>query len=158
MTIEWALAIIITIALTEMMVTTGLGPRWADPPLRRANLVSKILNLVVPVFILAAHFGILAHNRLIGLAGLLILLISTLTIGWILGGSDNRTRRSLALVTSLRTVGVGLVIAAGAFAGMRAISAVLSYGIVEVLGSLSRAMWWGRQPSAGIGIPKGAAA
>jgi hypothetical protein len=46
MRIERALAIIVTIALIEMMVTTGLGARWADPPQRRANLVSKILNLV----------------------------------------------------------------------------------------------------------------
>jgi hypothetical protein len=46
MRIERALAIIVTIALIEMMVTTGLSARWADPPQRHANLVSKILNLV----------------------------------------------------------------------------------------------------------------
>jgi hypothetical protein len=46
MRIERALAIIVTIALIEMMVTTGLGARWAAPPQMRANLVSKILNLV----------------------------------------------------------------------------------------------------------------
>jgi len=46
MRIERALAIIVTIALVEMIVTAGLGARWADPPQRRANLVSKILNLV----------------------------------------------------------------------------------------------------------------
>jgi bile acid:Na+ symporter, BASS family len=131
---------------------------WADALQRPANLASKILNLVAVVFILAAHFRMLAHIRLIGFAGMLALLISTLAIGWILGGSDNQSRRSLPLVTSLRNVGVGLIIAAGAFAGTPAVSAVLSYGTVEVLGSLLLAMWWGRQPSAGIGIPKGAAA
>jgi BASS family bile acid:Na+ symporter len=158
MTIERALNIIVTITLIEMMVATGLGARWADTPQRRANLASKILNLVAAVFILPAHFRTLAHNRSIGFAGLPTLLISTLTIGWILGGSDNQSRRSLALVTSLRNVGVGLVIAAGALAGTPAVSAVLSYGIVEVLGSLLLAMWWRRQASAGIGILKGAAA
>jgi bile acid:Na+ symporter, BASS family len=130
---------------------------WADALQRPANLVSKILNLVAVVFILAAHFRMLAHIRLNGFARMLTLLISTLAIGWIFGGSDNQSRRSLALVTSLRNVGVGLVIAAGPFAGTPAVSAVLSYGIVEVLGSLLLAMWWGRQRSAGIDISKGAA-
>ncbi len=46
MRIERALAIIVTIALLEMMVPTALGARWADPPQRHAKLASKILNLV----------------------------------------------------------------------------------------------------------------
>jgi hypothetical protein len=37
-------------------------------------------------------------------------------------------------------------------------SAVLSYGIVEVFGSLLLAMRWGQKASARIVIPKGAAA
>jgi uncharacterized membrane protein len=46
MRIERALAIIVTIALLEIEVTTGLDARWADPSQRHASLVSKILNLV----------------------------------------------------------------------------------------------------------------
>jgi hypothetical protein len=101
MTIERTLNIIVTITLIVMMVATDLRARWANTPQRCANLVSKILNLVAAVFILPAHFRMLTHNRLNGFAGLPTLLISTLTIGWILGGSDNRGRRSLAPVRSL---------------------------------------------------------
>jgi len=50
----------------------------------------------------------------------------------------------MALTTSLRNVGVGLVIVTGNFAGTPAVSAALSYGIVEVLLSLLVAFWWRR--------------
>jgi hypothetical protein len=88
---------------------------------------------------------------------MLTLLISTLAIGWILGGNDGRGRKAPALIASLRDVGVGLVIAAGVFCGTPAVFAVWSYRIIEVFGSPSLLMRWGRQASAGIGIPKGAA-
>ena len=42
----------------------------------------------------------------------------------------------MMLTTSLRNVGVGLVIANGAFAGTPALTAVLAYGLLEVCGSL----------------------
>jgi BASS family bile acid:Na+ symporter len=51
----------------------------------------------------------------------------------------------MALTTSLRNVGLGLVILTGNFAGTPAVSVALAYGIVEVLGSLAAALWWGRQ-------------
>ncbi len=64
-------------------------------------------------------------------------------IGWLAGGAGRDDRRTLALTTSLRNVGVGLVIATGNFAGTPAVSAALAYGIVEVFGSLAMALWWG---------------
>jgi hypothetical protein len=57
MRIERALAIIVTIPLLEMMVTTALGARWADPPQRRAKLVSKILNPVAGYLYWLLTFG-----------------------------------------------------------------------------------------------------
>ena len=64
-------------------------------------------------------------------------------IGWLAGGPGRAGRRTMALSTSLRNVGVGLVIVSGNFAGTPAVSAALAYGIVEVLGSLLVAFWWG---------------
>ena len=75
---------------------------------------------------------------------MLILLVASLIIGWLAGGSGNDNRKTVALTTSLRNVGVGLVIVAGNFAGTPAVSAVLAYGIVEVFGSLLVALWWRR--------------
>jgi BASS family bile acid:Na+ symporter len=50
----------------------------------------------------------------------------------------------LALTTSLRNVGVGLVIATSNFGGTAAVTAVLAFGIFEIVGSLLLALAWGR--------------
>jgi bile acid:Na+ symporter, BASS family len=106
------------------------------------------MNLSVAGLILATQFPMLAEIRLIGLGGMLALLVATLTIGWMVGGPDRESRRTMALTTSLRNAGVGLVIVMGSFAGTPAASAALAYGIVAVFGSLIVALWWGRQASA----------
>jgi BASS family bile acid:Na+ symporter len=76
------------------------------------------------------------------LVGMLMLLSGTLAIGWLAGAPRQDARRTMALTTALRNVGVGLVIVTGSFAGTSAVSAALAYGIVEVLGSLLVALWW----------------
>jgi BASS family bile acid:Na+ symporter len=96
------------------------------------------------VLILATQFQMLAQIRARGFLGMLILLAGTLAIGWLAGGSGRDARRTMALTTSLRNVGVGLVIVTGTFPGTPAVSAALAYGIFEVLGSLLVALWWRR--------------
>jgi BASS family bile acid:Na+ symporter len=119
-------------------------PQLAEKLLNPFELVSKILNLGTAGFILATQFHMLTEIRIRGFIGMLILLIASLVIGWLAGGSGNDNRRTVALTTSLRNVGVGLVIVTGNFAGTPAVSAALAYGIVEVFGSLLVALWWGR--------------
>ena len=48
----------------------------------------------------------------------------------------------MTLTTSLRNVAVGLVIATGNFAGSPAVTAVLAYGVFEIVGSLVLALSW----------------
>jgi BASS family bile acid:Na+ symporter len=76
------------------------------------------------------------------------LLLASWAAGWLLGGSDAAGRKALTLTTSLRNVGVGLVIATGAFAGTPAVTATLAYGLFGVVGSLLLALWWGRRAAA----------
>src|ERR1043166_8648552 len=78
-------------------------------------------------------------------AGMLALLMASWAAGWLLGGSESLTRRTMTLTTSLRNVGVGLVIATGSFAGTAAVTAALAYGLFEVVGSLLLAVAWGRR-------------
>jgi BASS family bile acid:Na+ symporter len=109
------------------------------------ELVSKILNLSVAGLILATQFRMLAEIAIRGFVGMLILLAASLAIGWLAGGSGRDNRKTMALTTALRNVGVGLMIVTANFAGTAAVSAALAYGIVEVFGSLLLALWWGRR-------------
>jgi BASS family bile acid:Na+ symporter len=115
-------------------------PQSAQRLLNPFELVSKIMNLGVAVLILGTQFHMLTEIRIRGFIGMLTLLIGSLAIGWVAGGSERDNRRSMALTTSLRNVGVGLVIVTGNFAGTPAVSAALAYGIVELLGSLLLAL------------------
>jgi BASS family bile acid:Na+ symporter len=124
-------------------------PRLADSLLSPFELVSKVLNLSVAGLILATQYPMLAEIRMRGFAGMLILLAASLAIGWFAGGAGRDNRKTMALTTALRNVGVGLVIVTGNFAGTAAVSAALAYGIVEVFGSLLVALWWGRSKMRG---------
>ena len=73
---------------------------------------------------------------------MLMLLAGSLIIGWLAGTPSRDNRKTMALTTSLRNVGLGLVIVTGNFAGTQAVSATLAYGIVEVLGALLVALVW----------------
>jgi BASS family bile acid:Na+ symporter len=146
-----AVKIVTTLLATQIIpLCAGLclrhwRPAVADKFHKPANVVSASLSLLTVVLILIVHFHLLAEIRVRGYAGMSALLLATWAIGWLLGGPTRKTRKAAALTTSLRNVGVGLVIAAGNFAGTAAVTAVLAYGILEILGTLALAFWWGRQ-------------
>jgi bile acid:Na+ symporter, BASS family len=141
-----------TLILVQLLpLGAGLGVRhfrqgMADRMLGPALKLGKVLNVAAIVLILAADYHLLMEVRLKGLIGMLLLLMVSLAAGWFLGGRGVESRKTLALTTSLRNVGVGLVITTGAFAGTPAVTAVLAYGLVGVLGSLLIAGFWGRRP------------
>ena len=127
----------------------GLGvrhwlPRLATKLQKPANVASAVLNLSLFGIILVVYFPLLAEIRLRGYLGMLALLVASWAAGWLLGGPGSDTRRALALTTSLRNVGVGLVIATSNFGGTAAVTAVLAFGIFEIVGSLLLALAWGR--------------
>jgi BASS family bile acid:Na+ symporter len=149
------LAMVGALLLTQLLpLLLGLvvRHRWRSIAERLTNpfeLVSKMLNLSVLVLILATQYWTLADIRLPAFAGMLILLCGSLVIGWFAGAAKTESRRTMALTTALRNVGVGLVIVTGNFPGTPAVTAALSYGIVEVLGSLLVALWWRRLARSG---------
>jgi BASS family bile acid:Na+ symporter len=130
------------------LMTRHWRPELAQRLLRPFELVSKVLSLGVAGLILATQFHMLAEIRIRGFVGMLILLAASLAIGWLAGGSGRDSRRTMALTTALRNVGVGLVIVTGNFAGTPAVSAALAYGIVEVFGTLLLALCWARRATA----------
>jgi BASS family bile acid:Na+ symporter len=145
--------IVVTLLATQLVpLCVGVAVRQWRPMLaerlrKPAVLVSKVLNLAVVGFIVAAQFHLFSEIGLRAFAGMLVLLIASWVIGWFLSGSETGTRKAMTLTTSLRNVGVGLVIATGNFAGTPAVTATLVYGLFGVVGSLLFALAWGRSGS-----------
>jgi BASS family bile acid:Na+ symporter len=140
-----------TLLLTQLVplgVGIGIRQRWprvAEQWQNPANRLAKLLNLLAAVSIISIQFHQLTEIRLRGFVGMLILLIASWAAGWLLGGTNNQQRKTLTLTTSLRNVGVGLVIATGTFGGTAAVTATLTYGLFEVVGTLLLATWWRRR-------------
>lgn len=145
-----AARIVVTLLVTQLLpLCLGLAVRHWKPLLASklqapANLLSGILNVATFAAVLAVYFPLLAEIRPRGYAGMLVLLVASWGAGWLLGGPGGDHRKALALTTSLRNVGVGLVIATANFEGTAAVTAVLAYGIFEIVGSLLLAFAWGR--------------
>jgi bile acid:Na+ symporter, BASS family len=141
-----AVKIVVTLLVTQLApLCLGLGIRHWLPGLagrlqRPANLLSAILNLTMMGIVLVVYFPLMAEIRLRGYVGMSALLAVSWAAGWLLGGPGSDNRRALMLTTSLRNVGVGLIIATSNFGGTAAVTAVLAYGIFEILGSLLLAL------------------
>jgi bile acid:Na+ symporter, BASS family len=149
-----ATRIVGTLLVTQLVpLCVGVAVRQWRPTLasrlqQPAELVSKVLNLVAVGSILVTQFHLLAEIRPRGFVGMLALLIASWAVGWLLGGLEPDNRKAMTLTTSLRNVGVGLVIATSAFAGTPAVTAALAYGLFAVVGSLLLALRWARQAPA----------
>jgi BASS family bile acid:Na+ symporter len=142
-----------TLLLTQLLpLCVGISVRhwWsgiAERLQKPASLISAMLGLATVGTILVVHFQLLIEIRLRGYLGMSALLVASWVVGWLLGGPEVNKRKALSLTTSLRNVGVGLVIATGNFGGTAAVTTAVTYGIVEILGSLLLAFWWGHQAS-----------
>jgi BASS family bile acid:Na+ symporter len=140
-----------TLLLTQLLpLCAGIGlrawrPSLAAKLLSPANRLSTILNLTAIAFILTTQIRTFLQIRLAAFGGMFVLLLASLAAGWVMGGATREARKTMALVTSLRNVGVSMVIAAGSFPGTPALTAILAYAVVELLGSLALALWWGRR-------------
>jgi BASS family bile acid:Na+ symporter len=140
------LAIVRTLLVAQML-PLGIGlaiHRWA-PALSRSldrpvGLASNVLLLAGVGLILATQYETLSAVRLRGWFGMLLLLLASLAIGWLCGGPTSPTRKALALTTAIRNAAVGLVIVSTSFPGTPAVTAVIAYALISILGALACAM------------------
>jgi BASS family bile acid:Na+ symporter len=120
-------------------------PRLAEILQRPADRLSAVLGLATIALILVTQFQLFVDIKLRGWIGMIALLVASCAAGWLLGGTGADNRKAMALTTSLRNVGVGLVIATASFAGTAAVTAALAYGIFEIIGSILLSVAWGRR-------------
>src|SRR4051812_43944878 len=134
--------IVSTLALAQFVpLCAGLAVAHYRPERARAMRspfarLSTLLNVALLALILAAQFRLLAEIHLRGYLGMLLLLAASAAAGWLLGGRDAGDRKTLAITTVVRNVGVGLVIAGGSFPGTPAVTFVTAYALVQTLGTL----------------------
>ena len=128
-----------TLGLVQFLpLCVGLGvaayrpalARRLQRPLRR---LSVLLNLALFGTILVVQFHMLAAIQVRGYAGMLALLAASAAAGWLLAGGDAAERRTLAITTAVRNVGVGLVIAGGSFPGTPAVTFATAYALLQTV-------------------------
>lgn len=129
-------------------LTCGMIVLWQRPKLANAiapalGLVGNLLLLVVMSLLIVNEQQSLATVRFRGWLGMLLLLAASLAIGWLCGGPETATRKTLALITASRNAAVGLAIASTNFAGTAALPAVVAYALLSILGTLIVAVWLG---------------
>src|SRR5262249_26896142 len=127
----------------------GLGirqqyPALADRLKKPAGLLSIVLNLVTLGLILTVQFDMLMAIPFRGYAGMLVLVLAGVAAGWLLGGPARGDRTAMAMATSVRNVGVSLVIATGSFPGTEAVTATTAFAIFQTLVMALVALGWGR--------------
>lgn len=93
---------------------------------------------------MVTQYQLLGAIRPRGWFGMGLLLAASLGLGWICGGPDLGSRKALATTRATRNVAVGLVVAMTDFQDTPAVTAVVAYGLVSILGTLVCAVLIGR--------------
>jgi bile acid:Na+ symporter, BASS family len=136
------LAICRTLVVAQLLpLAVGLTVHHFAPTLtgriaRPVGLLANAMLIVLIGLILVTQFDTLAAIRARGWAGMSVLFVGSLAIGWLCGSGDVPTRNTSALTTAARNAAVGLAIATGNFAGKPVVTAVVAFGLVSMLGTL----------------------
>jgi BASS family bile acid:Na+ symporter len=128
----------------------GLWIRNTHPPLaerlkRPAKALSLCLNLLLLIVIVSVQFQTLAEIHLKGYLGMMCLVLATLLAGALVTRRLlSETGKSMVVTTSVRNVGVSLVIATASFPGTAAITSATAYAIFQTVTVAMVALAWGR--------------
>lgn len=121
-------------------------PVIAERLVKPASHASKVLNTLMVIVIASAQFRLLGSIGHTGLITMVLLLAGCTFAGWMIGWPGKSNRRTLSIVTSLRNMSLAMVIAAGSFPGVPALTAVLAYAAVAGTGLLLLSFWWRIRP------------
>jgi BASS family bile acid:Na+ symporter len=153
-----AIRVIRTLLLAQFLpLCVGLAVRQCTPVLaerlrRPGNLLSMVLNLSLLGLIVYAQFDMLIEVPARGYVGMLLLVLVSVAAGWLLGQKGSRS--AMVMATSVRNVGVALVIVTAAFAGTRAVAAATAFGLFQSVVMAVIAVAWGRLAAAPAPTPQ----
>lgn len=149
--------IVRTLAVAQFLpLCLGLGVASYRPELARRlkkplGQLSAVLNVGLIGVILAVQFPLLKEIRVLGYVGMGALLACSAAAGWLLAGGGSAERKTLAITTSVRNVGVGLVIAGGSFPGTPAVTFTTAYALFQcvlvALAAIAVGRWHAPKPA-----------
>ena len=152
--VQIAVGKIIATLLGDQLLPLAIGVsvrhRWpavAGRLQRPARLLSLLLNLALLGTILTVQFDALIAIPLRAFGGMTALVLAGIVAGWVLGGTGGPDRTAMAMATSVRNVGVTLVIAVASFPGTPALTAATAFGLFQTVLVALIALAWGRLPS-----------
>ena len=119
-------------------------PRLAIALSKPANLVSIVFNVLMIGLVLVAHCQTFIAIRPRGFVGMSTIVVVALAAGWLLGMPGDGNRRTMAITTSVRNVGVSLVIVTGGFPNTPAVTAAVAFGFFQMVVLAVVALGWGR--------------
>ncbi len=119
-------------------------PKLAGRLAKPARLLSLLLNLALLGTIAVAQFDTLIAIPSRAFLGMTALVLAGLAAGWLIGGPARADRAATAMATSVRNVGVTLVIAVANFPGTPAVSAATAFGLFQTILVALIALAWGR--------------
>jgi BASS family bile acid:Na+ symporter len=122
-------------------------PALANRLKKPARLLSLVLNLALIGLILTVQWRMLLGIPLRAYGGMSALVLASQAAsrrpGW--PGAANRT--AMAMATSVRNVGVSLVIATSSFPGTKAVTAATAFALFQTILMAAIALGWGRLAS-----------
>jgi BASS family bile acid:Na+ symporter len=121
----------------------GRHPSLADSLLQPARALSLVLNLLLLGVIVSAQFRMLSDIHLKGCVEMLCLLVASMAAGWSVSRQGD-SAKAMVITTSVRNVGVTLVLATASFAGTAAITSATAYGLFQTFAVACVALAWGR--------------
>jgi bile acid:Na+ symporter, BASS family len=145
-----SIALVGTLLITQILpLALGMAIHHAAPGLalwtiKPVSILANVLLLALIGLIVATQYENLAAIRSTGWMGMSLLLLASLCIGWVCGGSDTPTRKAMAITTATRNAAVALTIATSNFAGTPAVTAVVAYALISTLGALACALLFGK--------------
>jgi BASS family bile acid:Na+ symporter len=145
-----ALKLVVILGLSQLLpLGAGLWlragrPHFSDRLAGPFKRLSALLNLALIVTILVVNFRTLAEVRFTAYSGMVLLIGVSAAAGWLLGGRRAADRKTMAITTSMRNVGVSLVIATSSLPGTAAVTAATAYALVQTFAVAIGALASGR--------------
>lgn len=109
-------------------------PRSAERLQKIASVISLVLNLILLAIIIAVQFNMLSEIHVRGYIGMTCLVLASLFAGAVVAKRLQRAiLKSMIMTTSVRNVGVSLVIATSSFPGTAAVTTATAYAIFQTV-------------------------